>query len=220
MKNFFTLLQKTKLFQSISDEELSALLPCLKARKCSFRREELLLSAGDSATELGVVLSGSVRVVQEDYWGRRSILAIIHPGELFGEAFACAHTTWPVSVIAKEESLVLMLDGPSLLSPCAHACPQHNRLIQNMLQIVAEKNIQLTEKIDYLSKKTIEERVMAYLSAYAAKNGSNAFSIPLNRQEMADFLSVDRSALSAALSIMQKKGILTFHKNKFQIHTN
>jgi CRP-like cAMP-binding protein len=165
-----------------------------------------------------VDLSGQVQIVLEDFYGNRSILAQIGKGNLFGESFAFAENeSLPVFVIAAAESKLLFLDCRRLASPCANSCAYHRQLIQNMLKILALKNISLTQKIELVSKKTIREKLLAYLSAEAQKAGKSSFSIPFDRQGLADYLSVDRSAMSAVLSKLRNEGIINFNKNKFEL---
>ena len=177
-----------------------------------------MFSSGESIEKFGIVLSGQVQVVQDDYYGNRSILGKIDIGNLFGESFACAEIkTLPVSVITTTESELLFIDCHRLAVPCAKACGFHSRLIQNMLSIVSMKNIALTQKIEFTSKRTTREKLMAYLSSEAKNARSSRFCIPFNRQELADYLSVERSAMSAELSKLRNDGVLKFHKNQFDL---
>jgi len=211
-------LKTVKLFEDIKEADLQPLLSCLSARMVHYNSGQTIFLSGESIKQFGIVLSGQVNVVQDDYYGNRSILARIDVGNMFGESFACAEAeTLPVSVIATTESEILFIDCHRLSSPCANACSFHSRLIQNMLRIVSMKNIDLTQKIEFTSKRTTREKLMAYLSAEAKKAGSNKFSIPFNRQELADYLSVERSAMSAELSKLKNDNVLKFHKNEFEL---
>ena len=159
---------------------------------------------GETTAAVGLVLSGSVHIIQEDFWGERQILNDCGEGQLFGESYACIQSEpLMVSVIAAEKSEVLFLDINKVMTVCSSACTFHSRLIRNLLSIIAGKNLMLTRKIDHMGRKTIREKVLAYLSFHATKQGSRTFEIPFNRQQLADYLSVDRSALSAELSKMQ-----------------
>ena len=218
MKNYFDVLKTVKLFKGIEEANIQPLLSCLCAKSIRFEKGQTVFSSGESIEQFGVVLSGQVQVVQDDYYGKRSILAKIDTGSLFGESFACAETkTLPVSVITTTESELLFIDCHRLAVPCAKACGFHSKLIQNMLSIVSMKNILLTQKIEYTSKHTTREKLLAYLSAEAKNGGSGRFCIPFNRQELADYLSVDRSAMSAELSKLRNDGLLNFHKNQFEL---
>lgn len=218
MKKYSNVLKTIKLFKDIEEADLQPLLSCLSARMVHYNSGQSIFLSGESIKQFGIVLSGQVNVVQDDYYGNRSILARIDVGNMFGESFACAEAeTLPVSVIATTESEILFIDCHRLSSPCANACSFHSRLIQNMLRIVSMKNIDLTQKIEFTSKRTTREKLMAYLSAEAKKAGSNKFSIPFNRQELADYLSVERSAMSAELSKLKNDNVLKFHKNEFEL---
>ena len=206
------------LFEHIHADDFQPLFHCLQARVRSAGKDELLFSAGERPEYIGVVLSGSIYIIQEDYWGRRSILSAVEPGGIFGEAFACSKTDFlPVSVIVRSDCQILLISHERLLNPCASSCSFHIRLIQNLVKILAQKNIGLTQKIKHVSGKTTQEKIMSYLSSCAASAGNNMFEIPFNRQEMADYLSVERSALSSVLGKMREEGLIEFHKNKFRI---
>ena len=177
-----------------------------------------MFSSGDSAHFVGVVLSGSVHVLQEDYWGNRTILAHIPPGGLFGEAFSCAETdSLPVSVAAAEKSEVLFIDYKQIITTCTSACMFHMALIKNMMKLLAQKNIMLTQKMEIITHRTTRERLLAYLSAQAIKAGKSHFTIPFNRQQLADYLSVERSAMSTELSKMQSDGLIRTDRSKFEL---
>ena len=197
---------------------MQILLNCLSASVVSYEKGETVFSGGQSVHSFGIVLSGEIQVVQDDYYGNRSILAKITAGNLFAEAFACAKIdSLPVDVVTTGKSDLLLIDCRRLASPCAKACGFHSRLIENMLNIVAAKNISLTRKIEFTSKRTTREKLLAYLSAEAKKVGGSRFNIPFDRQELADYLCVERSAMSAALSKLRNEGVLMFHKNRFEL---
>lgn len=218
MKNYLDVLKTVRLFKGIEEADLQPLLSCLGAKLVRYEKGQTVFSSGDSMEHFGIVLSGQVQVVQDDYYGSRSILALIDVGNLVGESFACAETkALPVSVITTTESELLFIDCHRLAVPCAKACGFHSRLIQNMLSIISMKNITLTEKIEFTSKRTTRGKLLAYLSAEAKKSGSSHFCIPFNRQELADYLSVERSAMSAELSKLRDDGVLKFHKNQFEL---
>ncbi|SMC63346.1 Crp/Fnr family transcriptional regulator [Papillibacter cinnamivorans] len=218
MKNYMSVLKTVQLFKGIEESDLQPLLSCLSAKAIQYGKGQTVFSSGERIERFGIVLSGEVQVVQDDYYGNRSILAKIDIGNLFGESFACAEMkTLPVSVITTTESELLFIDCHRLAVPCAKACGFHSRLIQNMLSIVSMKNISLTQKIEFTSKRSTREKLMAYLSAEAKKAGSSRFCIPFNRQELADYLSVERSAMSAELSKLRDDGVLKFHKNQFEL---
>ena len=156
-------------------------------------------------------------VLQEDFWGNRNLLAAVGPGELFAEAFACAHAVSPVSVQCTTDGSVLYLNVRAVFSPCEKACAQHKTLSQNLIRVLAEKNMQLNEKAGFLSQRTTREKLLAYLSAQARRAGSASFRIPFDRQQLADYLSVNRSAMSAELSNMQRDGLLRTDRSCFTL---
>ena len=218
MKKYLDVLKTVKLFKGIEESDLLPLLSCLSAKAVHYEKGQTVFFSGESIEQFGIVLSGQVQTVQDDYYGNRNILVKIDEGNLFGESFACARIKiLPVSVITSAESELLFIDCRRLAAPCAKVCGFHSRLIQNMLGIVSLKNISLTQKIEFTSKRTTREKLLAYLSAIAREAGNSRFSIPFNRQELADYLSVERSAMSAELSKLRNDGILRFHKNQFEL---
>ena len=214
------ILNSCPLFSGIAAEQLERLLDCLSAAARVYHRDEFIFRAEEPARFVGIVLSGSVNIAQEDYWGNRNILGRAAPGELFGEAFSCAGAEHlPVSVIAAEDAEILRIDCRKIITACAAACDFHTQLIANMLQILAEKNIMLTRKMEYISKRTLREKLIAYLSAQAAQAGRSSVRIPFNRQELADYLCAERSALSRELGAMKKDGLLDYRKNHFTLQS-
>lgn len=205
-----------QLFAGVKKDELDELLDCLSAKQRSYVRDDFIFRVDEQAEHVGIVLSGGVNVIQEDFWGNRNILAHIEPGELFGEAFSCAELNrLPVSVIATEDSEILLINYRKIISVGASSCVFYTRLISNMLGILAAKNILLTRKIEHLSKRTTRDKILSFLSAQAIQAKSNDLTIPLNRQELADYLCVERSALSRELGNMKNDGLIEFNKNRF-----
>ena len=218
MEENLALLKSVTLFDGIEESELRPLLACLSAETARYEKGQAVFFSGDGTNRFGVVLSGGVQIVKDDYYGNRSILARIGGGNLFAESFACAGMkALPVSVIATAESELLFIDCRRLATSCANACAFHSRLIQNLMNLIARKNIALTQKIEFLSKRTTREKLIAYLSAEAKRAGSSRFRIPFDRQELADYLSVERSAMSAELSKLREDGVLKFSKNEFEL---
>ena len=212
-----TILTECALFHGLREAQIREMLPCLSARQSRFRRGQFLLRAGDRVAFAGILLSGEAEVLQEDFWGNRNLLAAVGPGDLFAEAFACAHAVSPVSVLCKTDGSVLYLNVRAVFSPCEKACAQHKALSQNLIRVLAEKNMQLNEKAGFLSQRTTREKLLAYRSAQARRAGSASFRIPFDRQQLADFLSVNRSAMSAELSRMQREGLLCADRSSFTL---
>ena len=218
MKDFIDVLKACPLFSGIALTDLSALLDCLGAQKLFFRKARQILTEGDPARYVGIVLSGSVQIEKLDYYGNRSILAQAAAGELFAESFACAKAPqMPVSVVALEDTCVLMIDCDRITTGCSNACGFHSRLIANLLQVVADRNLQLSQKIEITAKRTTREKLMAYLLSQAKISGSDSFTIPFDRQALADYLQVERSAMSAEISKLRKEGALESKKNHFRL---
>ncbi|MCH3917475.1 MAG: Crp/Fnr family transcriptional regulator [Spirochaetia bacterium] len=212
------ILMSCELFKGIQEKELRMLLQCLDTVSVRFEKNTTVLLCGKHIEQFGLVLSGQVQIFQEDYYGNKSILAQFDTGNIFAESFAFAGIPEiPVTAWATEESIILFINSSRLLSSCRHACTFHTKLIQNMMTIIARKNILLTQKIECTSKKTIKAKLLAYLSLQAQIAKGNHFRIPFNRQELADFLAVDRSAMSAVLSKMADDGTIRFHKNEFEL---
>lgn len=218
MKKYFEVLRKCPLFNGIEDNDLLGLLGCLDAKTMSFEKKYTIFTEGSKAKYLGIVLSGSAQIVQMDYYGNRSILCGIEPSELFGEAFACAGTdSIPVSVVANEHCEVLLIDCNRMLHTCSNACSFHQTLIFNLMKDIAAKAIMFQQKIEIISKRSTREKLLTYLNTQARKNGKRSFDIPFDRQELADYLEVERSGLSAEISKLRKEGILNSNKNSFEL---
>ncbi len=212
------LFRNVPLFWGIDETELQSLLGCLNARVKSYDKGEIIFLQGDKATAIGLVLTGSVQIVKEDYFGNRTILAHVGCSELFAEAFSCAgERVLEVSAVAVEQSEIMLIDYARIITTCPSSCMFHTRLIRNMLNILAEKNIQLNRKIEHTSKRTTREKLLSYLLEQAEMAHSNTFAIPFDRQELADFLCVERSAMSAELGRMRSEGLLDFKKNQFEL---
>ena len=214
----FEKIKNSPLFRGIDESQLASLLACLTAVKRRYRKDELIFVAGEKPISVGIVLSGSVRVLQEDFWGNRTILAHIESSGLFGEAFSCAEqVALPVSVIACEATEIMLIDYRKIITTCSSACVFHTQLVMNMMRILAKKNILLTKKLEYLSKRTTREKLLSFLSAQAVSAKSTIVEIPFNKTELAEYLCVDRSALSRELSAMKAEGLLQYDKNSFEL---
>lgn len=216
MKEFYPILERCSLFDGIRMEDLTAMLGCIGGREVFVTKGQPIFREGDPATHVGLVLAGAVRMVREDYYGNRSIVAHIGPAELFGETYACAGIdALPISVVADEDSRVLLMDCRRITTSCCNACAFHNRMVFNLLRLVATRNLVFDQKIQVTSKRTTREKLMTYLLDQAKTRGSNSFTIPFDRQELADYLEVDRSGLSAEIGKLRREGILESGKNRF-----
>ena len=216
--NFF-FLTNTVLFHGIREEELSEMLPCLNAHKRIYQKSEIVIRTGETVSEIGLVVEGSVNVVVNFYWGNSHIFGHIGKGDVFALNFAAIPgREVNCDVVAAEDTEILFVDMHRLLSTCQNNCPYHGRLIHNLIRISAEKSLRLSNRMMHIAPKSIRERLLSYFSEQAIENRSPRFSIPFSRQQLADYLGVDRSALSNELSKMQRDGLITYRKNDFLLN--
>lgn len=221
MKKYFECLKKCSLFDDIADDNLSVMLGCLGAKIQHYTKNQTILTEGEPAKYIGVILSGSAQIVQIDYYGNRSIIANVDPAQLFGESFACAGIkVLPVNVVASSDTEVMLIDCRRILSLCSNSCAFHNQMIYNLMKVVATKNIIFNQKIAITSKRSTKEKLIAYLLAEAKKNQSDSFTIPYDRQELADYLGVERSGLSVEISKLKNTGMIEANKKHFKINEN
>lgn len=218
MKNDMKILEKVSIFNDFTDNEIETIIECLNGKIRSYGKHESIVLAGDKVSSLGIVLSGNVQISREDIMGNRMIVAGLLEGEIFGETFASAGLeVSPVSIYALMPSKILWLSINRIVSPCASVCGFHSKLIRNLLQLIATKNMFLNERMNLLSKRTIREKIMSYLVSQAGEQSSSEFEIPLNRNELADYLCIDRSAMSRELGKLRDEGMIEFHKNTFHL---
>jgi len=218
MQDFFDVLSACPLFEGIAGEELTAMMGCLGGKKEKIPKGEPVFLEGDPAWFVGVVLSGAVQVVRDDYYGNRSVMTVAEPGDMFAEAFSCAGMEkLPASAIALTDSQVMYMDCARVLHLCGNACPFHNRLVSNLLRALARKNLALSRKIQIMSHKTTRDKIMAYLLEQAKMRQSSQFTIPYDRQALADHLGVERSAMSAEISKLKKMGLIDTNGSWFHI---
>ena len=217
MKKYLEILKKCPLFEGVAEENLFRMLTCLGARVIPFDKKYTVFAEGSAAKYIGIVLSGSIHVVQIDYFGNRSILSKIGAGEVFNEAFACAETKeMPVSVIANEPSEIMLIDCSHVLHTCQNNCGFHQQMIFNLMKNLAVKSLSFHQRMEIVSRRTTREKLLTYLELQSREAGSPRFTIPFDRQELADYLEVDRSGLSAEISKLRKEGVLTSRKNEFE----
>lgn len=216
MKQYIPVLQKTQLFSGIGEEETEAMLNCLQARLRSYKKGEFVLRQGERLDKIMVLAEGKLHIQRDDHWGNRSIINMISPSEMFGEAFAAPESGAILNdVLAVEDSVVLLFDVNRIITVCPSACRYHSKVVQNLFCAISEKNRKLVQKLGYMSERTTRGKLITYLSDEAKRHSSSEFSIPFNRQQLADYLSVDRSAMSAELCRMRDEGLLRFEKNRF-----
>lgn len=216
MEEFLSTIRSAPLFSGVSEAELTAMLACLKAEEKDFPKEAFVLRAGDTAESIGLVLTGTVLVIQEDIWGNRNILSKAGLGQTFAAAYACAPgSRLNVSVVAETPVTVLFLNVKRILTVCPSACSYHSRIIRNLLGELAGKNLQFSEKLTHVGQRSTRSKIMSYLSAEAQRLGTYELDIPFSRQQLADYLGVERSGLSQELGKMKKDGLLDYRKSHF-----
>ncbi|MGN0631151.1 MAG: Crp/Fnr family transcriptional regulator [Ruminococcus sp.] len=217
MKKYMEILRNCKLFENIENENLLAMLKCLGAEVRSYSKNQNIFTEGEKASHMGILLSGTAQIVRVDFYGNRSIVTNIEPSEIFGESFACTETeSIPVNVIAEKDCEVLLIDNRKILQPCYNACEYHSQIIFNLMKSIAVKNLLLNQKIEIISKRTTREKLMTYLLIQAKQYG-RSFTVPYDRQELADFLEVDRSGLSAEISKLRKENVIECKRNFFRL---
>ncbi len=213
------LAKQSAIFDGIGTDNLSALLSCLGAKRRRLARGEALMLTGDKADRIGILLSGALSVSTYDLEGRRTIIKRIGPTEIVAAAQSLSGAeAMSVDVEADENSDVLLVKTERILSPCENACMFHVRLVRNLMKTLAVKTIELNRKIEILSHRSTQDRLMAYLRSVAQQKGSAEFDIPFDRQQLADYLCVERSALSAEISRLSKLGLITSRKSHFTLH--
>ena len=218
MDKYFYVLRKCPLFDNIKNENLATMLGCLCAKVAAYSKKETIVAEGTPAKYIGLVLSGTAQIERTDYYGNRSIVTNIGPSELFGESFACAGAEkMPVNVIASENTEIMLIDCSKIISSCSNTCTFHSQMIYNLLKIVATKNIILNQKAEITAKRTTREKLMTYLLSQAKKSETNCFTIPYDRQELADYLNVDRSGLSSEISKLRDEGIIESRRSWFKL---
>jgi CRP-like cAMP-binding protein len=212
----FETVKSNSLFRGIAFSDFERIVPCLSAKTVVYKKDDVILLSGDAANFVGLILSGSVQIIKEDRSGRSAILTKLGVPELFGEVFACAEITQsPVTVLAAEDAEILLIDYRKIITSCIAACPFHARLIENMLKLIARKNLLLNQKIEVLSKRTTREKLLAFFEIQ--RGMAKRFTIPYNREELAHYLCVDRSAMSNELCKMRDEGLIRFQKSTFEI---
>ena len=218
MKKYIPVLKRTKLFSGVGEEDIASLLSCLGARKKEYKKGEYILREGEHISDIFILVEGKIHIQKDDYWGNRSILSVISVGEMFGEGYAAPESGALLNdVVAVEDSSVIIFDVKRILTTCSSACRFHNMIVQNMFFAISDKNRKLVQKLGHMSGRTTRTKLISYLSEEAKRQGSSAFTVPFNRQQLADYLCVDRSAMSNALCKMRDEGMIKFEKSRFEL---
>ena len=218
MKKYIDVLRRTKLFSGVGENEIEAMISCLDARIGDYKKGEYVIRQGQHISDIAVLVKGSLHIQTDDYWGNRSILGDISVGEMFGEAYLSPQSNVSLNdVAALEDSTVIFFDVKKIITTCSSACVFHSIVVQNMFFAVCDKNRKLVQKLGHISLRSTREKLISYLSEQSKHHASAEFTIPFNRQQLADFLSVDRSAMSNELCKMRDEGMIEFEKSKFRL---
>jgi CRP-like cAMP-binding protein len=217
--NVDNMLARCVLFSGVKPEEIRGLMTCMDGQVLHYSKGEYLLRAGDKIDSACILLTGGVIAEQVDYWGNRDILQEIRPGELFAVNYAINEgEVVPSNVVAIEDSCVLMIEADRLVKVCDRGCACHNRVKDNLILMLSTRNRALTQKLRHLSKRSTREKLISYLTEASINAGKKEFDIRLDRQQLADYLAVDRSAMSSELSKMKNEGMLDYKKNHFTLY--
>ena len=218
MKKYIPILKRTKLFSGVGEDDIASLLSCLGARKKEYKKGEYILREGEHISDVFILVEGKIHIQKDDYWGNRSILSVVSVGEMFGEGYAAPESGALLNdVVAVEDSSVIFFDVKRILTTCSSACRFHNMIVQNMFFAISDKNRRLVQKLGHMSGRTTRAKLISYLSEEAKRQGSSAFIVPFNRQQLADYLCVDRSAMSNELCKMRDEGMIKFEKSRFEL---
>lgn len=219
MKKYLKILKKSQLFSGVAEDEIEAMLDCLSAELRTYQKGSYVLHQGEYLHHITVLVAGSLLIQKDDFWGNRSIVNKINVGEMFGEAYVAPGSEALLNdVIATEDSAIIFFDVHKILTTCSSACRFHSMVIQNLFYAISVKNRSLVQKLGHMSRRTTREKLLSYLSEQAKKQGTSSFEVPFNRQQLADFLSVDRSAMSNELCKLRDEGLLSFERNRFQLY--
>ena len=209
---------RSPLFAGIGLEDMEGMLGCIGYHVREYAKGQVIAFEEETINHVGVVMDGAVDMVKEDVWGNRTILLRSYREDIFGETFACGEDSLSVvTFVAAQDCKVLFLSFCRVMHTCTHACVFHQTLIENMVRIIARKNRELMRKIEVVSKKSLREKILAYLSIQAQAQGSKRFEVPLGRVEWAEYLCADRSALTRELAKMKEEGLISYHRNQFEI---
>lgn len=206
------------LFEGIQPEDRKGMLGCIGYHIGSFRKGDIIAFEEENIRHVGILLSGSVDMVKEDVWGNKVLVSRMGKDEMFGETFAWGKNKLSaVTFVVSEDAKIMLIPLDRVMHSCTMSCAFHHRLIENMVHIIADKNRDLIRKIEVISKRTIREKLLAYLSVQAQAQNARYFEIPLGRTELAEYLCVDRSALTRELVKMRDDGLIDYDKNCFRI---
>ena len=218
MEKYIEVLKNTKLFSGVEDKDILAMANCLDTQIKSYKKGDYIFRQGDVLDCLCIVLDGCVHIQSDDYWGNRTIISEINVAEMFSEAYAVYGSTKALSdAVAIKDSVVAFFNVDRIMTVCSNGCKFHSMVTKNLLISLTHKNRMLIQKLTHITKRSTREKLLSYLSSQSKINNSNSFSIPFNRQQLADYLSVDRSAMSNELCKMRDEGLIEFNKSEFTL---
>lgn len=218
MEQYFEVLEKCPLFKGVQRDDISGILKCFEVKIKEYRKGETVFLQGDAVNFFGIVLEGSIQIIRNDYYGNRSIVTTTMPSQLFAETFAFTKaSSVPLSAWASSDSTIMLINPEKIIGQCSRACSFHSRIISNLIKVMASKNLEINKKLEIVSKRTTRDKLMTYLFLTSQELGIKSFTVPFNRQELADYLEVDRSGLSAEISKLKKDGKLLCRRSEFTI---
>ncbi|WP_026659038.1 Crp/Fnr family transcriptional regulator [Butyrivibrio sp. AC2005] len=212
-----SVLEKSRLFLGMTSRELSSCLESLDAREKKYRKDDVILHAGDQTSNIGMVLSGSVTIESNDVWGNCTVLSHVGKNQYFAETYALLGEVLLVDVRANEDCSILFCNIRNLLNDSKKSSSWKEKLLKNILIISSQKNLILSGRSFHTSPKSCRGRLLSYLNSIALQTGSKEFDIPFNRQQLADYLNLERTNMSKELSHMKDEGLIEYRKSHFKL---
>ena len=214
MKEYINILSEAQLFSQMTEKEILIAVDCIGAKIKRYKNGEQILRVGDTIRSLGMIAEGNAVISRDDFWGNSSVIAKLAPPQFFGVSYALSSSgESEVNVIAEKDTKVIYFDVNKILNPSSSEYAVHNKIVKNLVTILSNKNIQLSNKIDHISQRKLRDKILSYLSGISQKKKSHSFNIPFSRQQLADYLCADRSALSNELCKLRDDGVIDFKKN-------
>ncbi|MDO4633561.1 MAG: Crp/Fnr family transcriptional regulator [Eubacteriales bacterium] len=218
MEKYLPILTHTQMFAGVNEQEISAMLHCLNASLRTYKKGEYIFHQGDQTDSIMLLVEGKLHIQRDDFWGNSNIINVVEVGEMFGEAYAAPDSGVLLNnVIAAKDSAIMLFDAKRVITTCSSACRFHSMVVQNLFFALSEKNRKLVQKLGHMANRSTRQKLISYLSDESARQNSSTFTVPFTRQQMADYLSVDRSAMSSELGRMRDEGLIKFEKNNFTL---
>nr|WP_317357623.1 Crp/Fnr family transcriptional regulator [uncultured Tyzzerella sp.] len=220
MEKYIKIIKNSKLFFNISEDEIKLILNHLLLHIKDYKKGQYIFNIGDKINGLGLVVSGLVHIEKEDFFGNRSIICQVCENDIFGASYYYDEEPLPNNILAATNTTIMFLDIKKSLNLQNHCCDKNLKVMDNFIKIMLKKNKDINKKLDHISQRNIRNKILSFLYDQSLKNNSNSFYISFNRQQLADYLCIDRSALSSELSKMRKENLINFTKNYFQLNDN